>query len=90
MNKYQLNDSVVNKSKNLEVATNSPFVLSASDATMYRAIAARYNYLSQDRPDIPFSSKELCRGFSVPSQNNFEQLKRLVRYLASKPRRVHH
>ena len=29
--------------------------------TLYRAIAARCNYIAADRPDIQFASKELCR-----------------------------
>ena len=40
--------------KKLELAENSSFELSPADATMYRALAARCNYLSQDRPDIAF------------------------------------
>ena len=56
---------------------------------MYRALAARCNYLSQDRPDITFSSKELCREFSIPNLNSFKKLKRLCRYLAGLPRLVY-
>jgi hypothetical protein len=53
---------------------------------MYRALAARCNYLSQDRPDIAFSSKELCREFSIPNKASFQKLKRLARYLCGLPR----
>ena len=53
---------------------------------MYRALSARCNYLSQDRPDISFASKELCREFVVPTVNSFKKLKRLARYLAGMPR----
>ena len=56
---------------------------------MYRALAARCNYLSQDRPDVAYSSKELCKEFSVPTQSSFKKLKRLVRYLAGMPRLVY-
>ena len=90
MNKYQQKRLGAKKAKKLEVAANSSFVLSPTDATMYRALAARCNYLSQDRPDIAFASKELCREFSVPSQTSFKKLKRLVRYLAGMPRLVYH
>ena len=55
------------KAKKLELDKNSEFVLSQADATTYRALAARCNYLSQDRPDISFASKELCREFSIPN-----------------------
>jgi hypothetical protein len=77
------------KAKKLEIAENSEFVLSPADATMYRALAARCNYLSQDRPDISYSSKELCREFSVPSKASFIKLKRLCRYLNGLPRLVY-
>jgi hypothetical protein len=76
--------------KKLELAENSAFELEPADATMYRALAARCNYLSQDRPDISFSSKELCREFSVPNKSSFQKLKRLARYLAGLPRLVYH
>jgi hypothetical protein len=75
--------------KRLEIAENAAFELEPADATMYRALAARCNYLSQDRPDISFSSKELCREFSVPNKMSFQKLKRLARYLAGMPRLVY-
>ena len=75
--------------KKLELAENSAFELSPADATTYRALAARCNYLSQDRPDIAFSSKELCREFSVPNKMSFQKLKRLARYLSGLPRLVY-
>ena len=56
---------------------------------MYRALAARCNYLAQDRPDLAFSSKELCRAFSVPNLNSFKKLNRSVRYLCGLPRLVY-
>ena len=31
-----------------------------AEATMYRALVARANYLAQDRSDIAFAVKELC------------------------------
>ena len=35
--------------------------LSSADATKYRALAARANYLAQDRVDIQFAVKEIAR-----------------------------
>ena len=75
--------------KKLELAEKSAFELSPADATMYRALSARCNYRSQDRPDISFSSKELCREFSVPNKMSFQKLKRLARYLSGLPRLVY-
>ena len=56
---------------------------------MYRALSARANFLSQDRPDINDSTKELCREFSQPNQKSYLRLKRLVRYLVGLPRLVY-
>ena len=87
-NKYQKRLGA-KKAKKLELAANSEFTLSPQDATTYRALAARCNYLAQDRPDISYASKELCREFSVPNLSSFKKLKRLVRYLAGMPRLVY-
>ena len=40
---------------------NDDVMLEGEDATRYRAITARANYLSQDRLDIKYAVKELCR-----------------------------
>ena len=60
--------------------------LDAEHASKYRALVARCNYLSPDRPDISYSVKELARHMSDPSVGNWAQLKRLGRYLKGKPR----
>ena len=65
------------------------YKLSPEDATTFRALSARANYLSQDRADIGFSTKELCREFAVPNRHSQAKLKRVCRYLAGKPRLVH-
>ena len=87
-NKYQKRVGA-KKAKKLELDNNSAFTLSPADATTYRALAARCNYLSQGRPDISFSSKELCREFSIPNLASFKKLIRLVRYLSRLPRLVY-
>jgi hypothetical protein len=61
-----------------------------STDTNYRAITARANYLAIDRPDIQYSTKEVCRSMSAPTKNDWEKLKRLSRYLVGKPRIVQH
>ena len=55
------------KHKKLELDDRSEFTLNAADATMYRALSARCNCLSQDMPHLAFSSKELCREFNSPN-----------------------
>ena len=49
---------------------------------------ARANYLAQDRLDIAFATKELSRGMSSPKLSDWNQLKKLGRYLIQHPRAV--
>ena len=63
-------------------------VLNESEATMFRALAARANYLALDRPECAYATKELCRFLATPTHTGVQQLKRLVRYLAGAPRLV--
>ena len=55
----------------------------------YRSGAARANYLAQDRPDLSFAAKELCRHMSAPTETNWAALLRIVRYLKAEPRVVY-
>ena len=68
---------------------STAYTLSPEDATNYRALSARANFLAQDRSDIGYSGKELCREFAVPTRNSYARLKRVARYLAGKPRLVY-
>ena len=54
--------------------------LSEDQCTMFRAPAARANYLALDRHDCTYTCKELCRAFSKPTTESVDQLKHLVRY----------
>ena len=58
------------------------------DATRCRAIAARAMYLSQDRSDVQFASKELARRMAKPKNEDWHALKRLGRYLIGRIRYV--
>ena len=60
--------------------------LGEQEATKYRAIVARCNYLAPDRPDIGFAVKELARQMSKPTKGDWVRLKRFGRYLIGKPR----
>ena len=71
--------------KNDNVVSDS---LSSERTSAYRALVARANYLSPDRPDIAFSVKELARSMSSPCGSDWLKLKRLARYLKGKPRIV--
>ena len=61
-------------------------LLDDKEASCYRALVARCNYLSPDRPDISYAVKELARHMSAPTKGNWSQLKRLGRYLKGRPR----
>ena len=60
-------------------------MLSAAEASQYRAVAARANYLALDRLDIQYATKECCRGMAQPQVRHLSMLKRLARYLLGKP-----
>ena len=60
--------------------------LNADDARSYRAIAARLNYISPDRPDIGYAVKESARNMSKPRACDFQKLRKICRYLVGKPR----
>ena len=51
------------------------------EATRFRAVAARANYLAADRPDIQYSVKEICRKMAKPVSGDWQKLVRLGRYL---------
>ena len=62
--------------------------LGRDKATPYRAVAARANYLSSDRPDIQFAAKECCRWMAAPTELGLNGLKRVGRYVAAHKRLV--
>ncbi len=66
-------------------AEESP-LLDKKDASVFRALAARANYLAQDRPDIQFAVKEVARRMATPRADDWVLLKRIARYLVGAPR----
>ena len=60
--------------------------ISLERATKFRSIAARCNYLSADRPDIQYATKEVARGMANPTEGDWQRMKRLAKYLAGVPR----
>jgi hypothetical protein len=91
----QLGDKVKNtpfphEKISAEEVRNPTAELSPEYATMYRAMTARANYLSQDRSDIRYAVKELSRSMSKPTEGDYGRLKRLGRYLKQHPRLIQH
>lgn len=74
------------------LATSAPgeAPLGASQVGMFRAGAARANYLALDRPEIAYAAKELCRRMAEPRNCDLAALRRIARYLLGVPRRVYH
>ena len=58
--------------------------LAGEDLTRYRSVVAT----AQDRPDVRFAVKELCREMARPTCASWRKLKKLARYLRGQPRVV--
>lgn len=67
-----------------QIAEDEP--LEKRKESLFWAAAARANYLSADRIDIPFAAKEVCRFMSSPTSSSIHAIKRLGRYLEKKKR----
>jgi hypothetical protein len=55
--------------------------LQGQEATSFRAVAARLNYVSQDAPDIQFAAKDVCREMAGPTEQSWKKLKILARFM---------
>ena len=55
----------------------------------FRGSATRSNYLSADRVDCQFATKEICRWMAKPTEQSLAAMKRLCRYLVGLPRMVY-
>ena len=62
--------------------------LDREEMRSYRSAAARCNYLAQDRFEIAFTTKELCRAMSKPTVGDAKAVGRLCRFLKGLPRLV--
>ncbi len=52
--------------------------LEAPQASIFRGIVARANYLGQDRTDIKYATKELSTRMAKPRERDVEIAKRLI------------
>ena len=66
---------------------DNPF-LNATQATKFRQVIARCNFLCQDRCDIQYATKEAARGMAVPRKADWDRLVRIGKFLKGKPRYV--
>ena len=76
-----------------EVASKSWPVFAArlmppAEATRYRGIAARLNFLAQDRVDLQYACKEASRRMAKPQLSDWAIMKRTGRYLVGCQRYV--
>ena len=62
--------------------------LHPSDVTLFRGLSARANFLSSDRAEMMYASKEVCREMSDPSEGGLTKMRRIGKYLAGRPRVV--
>ena len=65
-------------------------LLGRAEASQYRAVAARLNYLAPDRMDIQYAVKEAARSMSAPKRSDWAMVNRIGRYLLGRPRLVMH
>ena len=51
------------------------------EAKIYRGLAARLNFMSQDCPDLQFPTKPCSREMAKPTRGSWRHLKKVARYL---------
>ncbi|PKU59087.1 Retrovirus-related Pol polyprotein from transposon TNT 1-94 [Dendrobium catenatum] len=57
--------------------TTQPF----PDPTLYRRLAGSLQYLTITRPDIAFATNRVCHHMQNPTEQNYKDLKRILRYI---------
>ena len=61
-------------------------LLAGEDMKLFQSVAARFNFLAMDRPDLLFSEKELMRQMATPRSQDLRSLKIVARYTIKFPR----
>jgi hypothetical protein len=54
------------------------------EATEFRGLAARMNFLSQDSPDLQFPVKHTSREMAKPKNGSWKRIKKIARYLLNR------
>lgn len=65
-------------------------LLESGDATVFRGLSARLNFLSLDCPDLQHPTKELSRDMAKPRNISWKRMKKIARYLVNRDRVVWH
>ena len=61
-------------------------LLTGAELMLFQSVAASFNFLAMDRPDLLYSVKELMRKIASPSARDLIALKRVARYTIKYPR----
>ena len=69
-----------------EEGDDQPLV--GEELTRCRSVAATANFIAQDRPDVRFAVKELCRDMAKPTFASWRKMKKLSRHFKGQPRVV--
>ena len=74
------------KLKDVEVMRGaSSELLPAREATAHRSVTMRLAYLAQDRGDLAEAAKYLAQMMKTPGLHDWEQVKRIARYVTTQP-----
>ena len=62
--------------------------MEGEELTRYRGVAARVNYVSQDRADLKVAALQVCKAMSTPKTGDWQLIKKIARYLKHRPTAV--
>ena len=71
----------VNGEKDEEELPGDEEELQGREATEFRGVAARVNYLSLDCPDLQFPVTQCSREMAKPTKGSWRRLKKVARYM---------
>ena len=55
--------------------------LEGAEKTRFRSLAATLNYMSLDRSDVQYATKEVCTNKANPTRGSWKRLKKACKYL---------
>ena len=70
----------------LEEVNEEDDLVTGEELKLFQSVAARFNFLAMDRPDLLYSVKELMRKMASPRAQDLTALKRVARYTIKHPR----